>query len=129
MGILKMAGEGKPWGEEFGIFKCFDAPIMCLWSWCLPFGGNCMQCVDANHTTGDGIKAFICSWCLCCIGAGMNRKALREHFKLEGGFLMDCLCHWFCGCCAVTQEFKYTMKEVHSDPKKFIWQVFSHKKS
>lgn len=63
----------KPWKYE--LLGCKGNPIMCLWSFICPFGFQCMQCVDANYVlgAGQGVKAFFCSWCLCCIGAAFNR--------------------------------------------------------
>lgn len=125
MAAVADTGSGKAW--SFDLFKCFGNPIMCLWSWCIPCGFECMQCVDANHVLGEGkgMKAFLCAWCLCCIGAGMNRKDLREELKIEGSFIMDCLLTWCCGCCTVTQEWQETMNNAYKEPKKTIWAVFS----
>lgn len=69
---------GKKW--EIPLLKCFETPCMCLWSWCVPFGSNCMQCVDAKIYSGEskaGVVAFLLSWCLCCFGAGYNRYLIR----------------------------------------------------
>ena len=117
-------GSGTAWKNN--LFGCGGNAIMCIWSWCVPCGFHCMQCVDANHVLGEGtgIKAFFCAWCLCCIGAGFNRKEIREELKIEGTFLMDCLMEWCCGCCAVTQEWQEAMEKSYKDPKKAIWRVF-----
>lgn len=94
-------GKGEPWA--YNLFGCTGNFVMCLWSWCIPCGFECMQCVDANHVkTGSGMKAFICAWCLCCIGAAMNRGEIRTELNVEGSFLLDCLMEWCCPCCAVT---------------------------
>merc|ERR1711878_255946 len=107
MGNLNMSGpaatgSGAAWAHN--LFGCSNNMCMCLWSWCIPCGFECMQCVDANHAVaaGAGIKAFFCAWCLCCIGAAFNRGELRGALNIEGSFMLDCLMEWCCPCCAVT---------------------------
>ena len=94
-------------------FKCQENWLMCLFAWCVPFGYACMQAFNAKVTTketNEAIKAFILTWCCCCFGAGYNRQQLRDKFEIQGSYMMDCLCHWCCGCCAVTQEWMEVME-------------------
>merc|ERR1712013_366806 len=114
-------GSGTAWTHQ--LLGCSGNIIMCLWSWCIPCGMQCMQCVDANHAlgSGTGIKAFFCSFCLCCIGAAFNRGELRNKMDIEGTFIMDCLFEFCCPCCAITQEWQEVMGKFQKDPKKPIW--------
>ena len=120
---------GKPW--DIDLCKCCETPCMCLWSWCIPCGFQCMQCIDAKTYSGEsknGVVAFFLAWCLCCFGAGYNRTKVREQYKIEGSFILDCLCEWLMPCCAVTQEWRTVMTKEHGDDKKLIWQVWGGKK-
>jgi Cys-rich protein (TIGR01571 family) len=115
---------GKNWHTSTFEFK--ENCCMCMWAWCIPFGFACMQCTDAKVAVdpSEGVKAFLCAWCLCCIGGAINRGKIRETFSLEGSFILDCMCEWCCPCCSVTQEWYHVMKEKKGDGKKLIWQVW-----
>lgn len=107
-----------------GIFGCFDNITMCLFAWCVPCGGVCMQALDAKSVFSEdksaGMKACLLAWCCCCFGAAYNRTQLRNKYGLEGSYLVDCLLHWFCGVCAVTQEWQHVFNDLNKDPKTTI---------
>mmetsp|Transcript_21973 Transcript_21973/g.40109 ORF Transcript_21973/g.40109 Transcript_21973/m.40109 type:complete len:148 (-) Transcript_21973:147-590(-) len=113
------------------LLGCFDNPIMCVWALCVPCGLACMQGVDAKVLFPDkgnaGLIACLLNCCLCCFGAGWNRKELREVFKYEGSYIIDCLLELFCCCCAVTQEWREVFASKQSNPNTPIWSALSDK--
>mmetsp|Transcript_32109 Transcript_32109/g.55406 ORF Transcript_32109/g.55406 Transcript_32109/m.55406 type:complete len:126 (+) Transcript_32109:2331-2708(+) len=125
-----MATSLKPF--DISLFQCFDNAIMCLFAWCVPCGGLCMQAIDAKVVLSEkepnaAIIAYLCAWCLGAYGAGYNRYKIRDSLKVEGSYIVDCLLHCFCGVCAVTQEWQVVMKEKKGDPKRTICN-FNEKK-
>jgi Cys-rich protein (TIGR01571 family) len=109
------------WEAEF--CKCFDNAAMCLFACFVPCGGLCMQVIDAKLTLkaeNAAMVACLCSFCLCCYGAGWNRTNIRKEDKVEGSYFVDCLLHLVCGLCAVTQEWQHVMKKKKGDNKKTI---------
>mmetsp|Transcript_4493 Transcript_4493/g.8663 ORF Transcript_4493/g.8663 Transcript_4493/m.8663 type:complete len:126 (-) Transcript_4493:177-554(-) len=122
---MAQGSQVKNW--QASLFGCFDNAVMCLFAWCVPCGGVCMQALDAKLSntkdTNAAVMACVCAWCLSCIGAGYNRSKLREIYGISGNFFIDCILHWFCGCCAVTQEWQEVMFRVHNDKKISICNI------
>jgi Cys-rich protein (TIGR01571 family) len=92
---------------EQPLFGCLSDLFSCLIVSFIP-GGICfIQASAVNRATGEGmVIPFILPCLAACIGAAINRGKLRDHYKLNGSFVIDCLLHWFCSCCAVTQEYR-----------------------
>lgn len=113
------------------LFGCFENPVMFVWSLCVPCGAACMQGVDAKvlfpENSNAGMIACLLNCCLCCLGAGWNRKSLREVFKYEGSYIVDCLLSMCCCCCAVSQEWREVFASKHSDANMPIWRALSDK--
>jgi Cys-rich protein (TIGR01571 family) len=122
--LINMAHDNhhSKWEAEF--CKCFDNAIMCLFAWCVPCGCFCMQAIDAKLTLDKepnaAVMACLCAMCCCCYGAGWNRTNIRKRDNLEGSYFVDCLLYWFCGVCAVTQEWQHVMKKRKGSAKKTI---------
>jgi Cys-rich protein (TIGR01571 family) len=78
-----------------------------------------MQALDAKTSapkvSNAGTMACLCALCLSCVGAGYNRNRLRHAYRIEGYFCLDCLLHWCCGACAVTQEWQHVMLLTYKD--------------
>jgi Cys-rich protein (TIGR01571 family) len=112
------------WQADF--CKCLDNVIMCMFAWCLPCGGVCMQAVGAKFTLKDANAPFVaclCALCLCCFGAGYNRTSIRRFNAIEGSYLRDCLLHCCCGVCALTQEWQHVMKTKKGSHKHTICSI------
>jgi len=39
------------------------------------------------------------------------RMKIREKFMIPGNGCEDCLCHWFCTCCAIAQEARHVDRD------------------
>lgn len=117
---------------DFKTFECGQNPIMCLWSWCVPCGGACMQALDAKLTDADNknaaLVACLLACCCGCFGAAFNRYKIREKLKIEDTVIMDILCSWCCPCCSVTQEWQTVMKHKKGNNKLLIWDLSEKKK-
>lgn len=83
-----------------------------------------MQAIDAKAALKEdknaGVKACFSALCLCCIGSGCNRQAIRKSYGIHGNYFMDCILHLFCSTCAVTQEWQHVATEEFKDPKTTI---------
>mmetsp|Transcript_7382 Transcript_7382/g.7242 ORF Transcript_7382/g.7242 Transcript_7382/m.7242 type:complete len:120 (-) Transcript_7382:42-401(-) len=112
---------------KFNTFDCMQHPVMCLWAWCVPCGGCCMQAYDARECDKDNknacLIACLMSCCLGVYGATFNRYQVRNKLQLEGTVPMDFLCHCCCGCCSVVQEWQQVMDTKHGKAKINIWEV------
>lgn len=128
MSAAKSAGSN--WNSD--LFKCFDNAVMCLFSWCVPCGGVCMQAIDAKlalkSEPNAAVMACLCGWCLCVYGSAWNRSNIRKAYSIDGSYIVDCLLHEFCGCCAATQEWMQVMHKEKGEAKKTICN-FSEGKS
>jgi Cys-rich protein (TIGR01571 family) len=87
-----------------------------------------MQAINAKILFAEtaehaGTVAFLMNCCLCCIGAGWNRRNLRDKLSIEGSFLFDCMLELFCCCCAVNQEWRETFARRFNDPNRPIWRA------
>lgn len=113
------------------LFGCFDNPVMCLWSCCVPCGLSCMQAIDAKVMFPEddkaGVVACLMNCCLCCIGAAWNRKNIRDLFNYEGNYIVDCMLELFCCCCAVNQEWREVFAKKHNEPTMPIWKALRDK--
>lgn len=91
-----------------GLFECIkDIPI-CLIGCFVPFG----YCYLSGKATGKATGEDCCFWYLfafycLCVGGGFNRKTIRKKFELKGYGAKDCSTHFFCGLCAVCQEYNF----------------------
>jgi Cys-rich protein (TIGR01571 family) len=90
-----------------------------------------MQAVDAKELypeeSSAAALACLMNICLCCVGAALNRKALREKLNREGSFLVDCLLEFFCCCCAVNQEWREVFSSKYQDENTPIWKALGKK--
>lgn len=85
---------------------CGDVCSCCIVALC-PFGCCLYQGLAVSKATGDGCcTPFCCPICLCCIGAGMNRRRVRERYLIKGNLCLDVLTHCLCGPCASCQEYR-----------------------
>lgn len=112
---------------DFGTFDCMQNLPMCLWTWCVPCGGTCMQACNAKLTDPDNKNAALVACLLdCCLGvcgAAYNRYSIRKKLSLEGSAVMDCICQWCCGCCSTVQEWQQVMKTKKGNAKIAIWEL------
>jgi Cys-rich protein (TIGR01571 family) len=94
------------------IFGCFRDLFSCLIAFCCP-GGYCYIQASARTkaTHEECLVPYMLPLLLLCVGAGINRRKLREHHGISGNIASDCLIHAFCGLCAVTQEYREASKE------------------
>jgi len=77
---------------------------------CGPLGVAIAHCGIRRGINQDGCKGFALTCCLCCIGAALNRKALRLHFNVGGSCICECVLYMCCYCCLVTQEYRRMKK-------------------
>ena len=120
----------KEWEET--LLDCLKNPIMCLWSFFVPCGMECMQAVDANYMfrneePNEMYIAFLMNYCLCCFGAAYNRGRLREKFDIKGNYLTDALVWCLCCWCAANQEWRTVMAKYNSNPRTPICDLLGNK--
>lgn len=86
---------------------CLSELCSCLVAWCVP-GGYCfLQAKAVDIATQEGmVVPYILPCLLGCIGGAINRGKIREVYKIDGNFVTDCLLHFLCTLCAVTQEYR-----------------------
>lgn len=101
-----------------GIFDCVEDPLTFVTGWflpCLVYGKNKTRLealqAGAPHPTGGeilGNDTIIYGALHCCalgwVFGMANRAATREHYKIEGNAVNDCLLSAFCAPCALTQQ-------------------------
>mmetsp|Transcript_5333 Transcript_5333/g.9780 ORF Transcript_5333/g.9780 Transcript_5333/m.9780 type:complete len:105 (+) Transcript_5333:264-578(+) len=94
---------------------CCTDLLSCLIAWCVPCGTCGISAYSVDKAAGDGMFIpFLLPCLIGCIGFAINRGKIREKYKLNGSFIIDCLLHWFCNLCAVTQEYREVRKrEAH----------------
>mmetsp|Transcript_827 Transcript_827/g.1827 ORF Transcript_827/g.1827 Transcript_827/m.1827 type:complete len:114 (-) Transcript_827:4122-4463(-) len=86
---------------------------ICLLVSCVPCGYCWVQSYSASYVSGEPqLKRFCLVLLLSCLGAGLNRRRVRQMFLIEGNLCSDCLMHWFCCLCAATQEYREVMRRV-----------------
>lgn len=105
-------------GDSFQepLFGCFSDLFSCLIAFCCP-GGYCYIQASARNkaTHEDCLYPYVLPLLFLCVGAAINRKKLREHYSFSGNFASDCLYHFLCGVCAVTQEYREAHKRESAD--------------
>ncbi|KAF8021098.1 hypothetical protein BT93_G1504 [Corymbia citriodora subsp. variegata] len=98
-----------PWSS--GLFSCFDdIPTCCLSCWCpcITFGriaeiadqGSHALCIGALYTL-----IALLTGCACCYSCFFRTK-IRHQYQLQEDPCNDCLVHFCCECCALTQEYR-----------------------
>jgi Cys-rich protein (TIGR01571 family) len=66
-----------------------------------------LQAKAVDIATQEGmVVPYILPCLLGCIGGAINRGKIREVYKIDGNFVTDCLLHFLCPLCAVTQEYR-----------------------
>jgi Cys-rich protein (TIGR01571 family) len=92
-----------------------------------------MQAIDAKtlypEYNAAAPTAFMLNCCLCCVGAAMNRSAVREKLSREGNFLVDCLLELYCCCFAVNQEWREVSQAKYDDASLAIWDSCGKKET
>jgi Cys-rich protein (TIGR01571 family) len=92
---------------EEPLFGCFSDLFSCIVAWVVPCGSCYIQASAVSKATEEGMLVpFIMPCLLACVGGALNRGKIRDKYKYAGSFPLDCLLHWFCTCCAVTQEYR-----------------------
>ncbi|XP_030529204.1 protein PLANT CADMIUM RESISTANCE 2-like [Rhodamnia argentea] len=99
-----------PWSS--GLFHCFeDLPTCCLSFWCpcVTFG-RIAEIVD-NGTVSCAVHGALyalinmLTGCGCCYSC-LYRTKMRQQYQLREDPCADCLVHFCCECCALTQEYR-----------------------
>ena len=104
------------------LFKCCSNPLMCLCIIGVPCGIPCLQCIAARNVSSEdsGFLQCACATFGLCLGTAFNRASLRKRLLIEGSFLQDCLCHMYCYCCSLSQEWREAMLHKHNDETRTI---------
>ncbi|KAK8583004.1 hypothetical protein V6N13_069769 [Hibiscus sabdariffa] len=99
-----------PW--SVGFLDClFDMETWCtaLWGPCITFG-QIAEIVDKGQTSCEASAALysLAFIIMKCPGlySCFYRSRLRKQYNLEGNRCGDCLLHYFCEPCALTQEYR-----------------------
>ena len=106
------------------LFECTSNMGVCLFGCCVPLGFVCQQIAAVSKSTGEGYLGSCCLWallifCACpCIAGAVNRGKIRLVYRIEGGFLNDCLTWTFCCPCAGCQEYREVNRR--TVPQQFI---------
>jgi Cys-rich protein (TIGR01571 family) len=88
---------------EHGLFGCFGDCGTCILTFLLP----CVTAGQNAEKVGKSCCLYGCLSTLGCIGIytrAVVRGEIRQMKSIEGSFGNDCVCHWFCGVCALVQE-------------------------
>ncbi|KAK8490869.1 hypothetical protein V6N13_090531 [Hibiscus sabdariffa] len=99
-----------PWSVGFFDFL-FDLETCCtaFWGPCVTFG-QIAEIVDKGQTSCEASAALytLALVVLRCPGlyTCFYRSKLRKQYNLEGSIFSDCLLHFFCEPCALTQEYR-----------------------
>ncbi|KAF8021151.1 hypothetical protein BT93_G1548 [Corymbia citriodora subsp. variegata] len=99
-----------PWSS--GLFSCFgDVPICCLSFWCpcITFG-RIAELVDRGSVSCPVNGAIytaitLLTGCGCCYSC-FCRSRMRQQYQLQEAPCPDCLVHFCCESCALTQEYR-----------------------
>lgn len=113
---------------KFSLFQCFDTPLACCWTACVPCGIPCMQGTTAYKSTGDGCSCFVAciySIIFCCIGTAYNRSKIRDYRIIRGSYMSDLCTVCYCPCCAMVQEWRETMLAANLDQDQFIFKALA----
>ncbi|XP_010066585.2 protein PLANT CADMIUM RESISTANCE 2 [Eucalyptus grandis] len=99
-----------PWSS--GLFSCFDdVPTCCLSFWCpcITFG-RIAEIADHGsvscpvHGAVYTVIALL-TGCACCYSC-FYRTKMRQQYQLQEDPCADCLVHFCCESCALTQEYR-----------------------
>ncbi|KAF8011338.1 hypothetical protein BT93_J1825 [Corymbia citriodora subsp. variegata] len=121
---LPPASPPSPWTT--GLFDCMDDPLNAVVAWCFPCitFGQIAEIVDRGSTSCamsgllyGGIQFLI--GCPCLLSCTYRTK-LRSHFNLIESPAPDWITHFFCECCALSQEYR-ELKNRGLDPS-IGWQ-------
>lgn len=112
----------------YKLFDCFDAPLNCIWSWCVPCGVPCMQATTTKlvNDKEENAKwiAFLMACGLCCFGVAYNRTKIRETLNINGSYLEDCVLALFCPCCSMVREWREIMVAKGFKEDEPIWKAW-----
>ncbi|XP_010535733.1 PREDICTED: protein PLANT CADMIUM RESISTANCE 2-like [Tarenaya hassleriana] len=107
--------DGKPQAEaewSTGFCDCFsDCSNCCITCWCpcITFG-EVAEIVDRGSTSC-GASGALYALVACITGCGciyscFYRTKMRKQYNISGSQCGDCLSHFFCELCALTQEYR-----------------------
>ena len=82
---------------------------------CGPIGLGLTHCGIMKSIQKNGCVGFSLSCMLCCVGAALNRKALRDNYHLKGNCIKDCFLYICCPCCLITQEYRKMKREAKKE--------------
>ncbi|CAA7033763.1 unnamed protein product [Microthlaspi erraticum] len=107
------AGKHQDDGEwSTGLCDCFeDVPNCCMTFWCpcVTFG-EVAEIVDRGSTscgTAGALYTLIaCVTGCACFYSCFYRTKIRKQYNLKGDDCEDCLLHFFCEVCALTQAYR-----------------------
>ncbi|KAL2912487.1 hypothetical protein HK105_208059 [Polyrhizophydium stewartii] len=103
------SGPARDWSH--GLFSCFSDLPTCLLGFvcpCVVFAQNRQKLNKTDSIVPDcllmccAVDCFVCG-VVGCIGAS-GRGDIRAKAGISGQTATDCLAHWFCTSCALTQE-------------------------
>ncbi|KAI8891811.1 hypothetical protein BC833DRAFT_533632 [Globomyces pollinis-pini] len=99
---------------DAGLFDCTSNMGTCALACfcpCVVYGQNQAALKGGEGCGGAGfLYTLLAAFdCYACIGAH-GRGNIREERGIEGGFLGDCVTHYFCAPCALTQEHAELVK-------------------
>lgn len=120
-----MSNTGKNW--KFTMFSCCNNACMSAFACLVPCSCAFIQCIDSKLAFPESSEycgAYFCAF-LCCVGMAYNRSQLRKKLSIEGNFFLDCICHSFCSCCAVVQEWREVVAFKFNDDKLHIFNYSS----
>ncbi|XP_021909970.1 protein PLANT CADMIUM RESISTANCE 2-like [Carica papaya] len=90
---------------------CSDVPNCCLTCWCpcVTFG-RIAEIVDRGSTScgaSGALYVILSALTGCgCLYSYCYRTKMREQYNIEGNDCQDCLAHFFCELCALTQQYR-----------------------
>ncbi|KAK1309288.1 Protein PLANT CADMIUM RESISTANCE 6 [Acorus calamus] len=95
-----------------GLFDCRDDPNNALVTLCFPCVtfGQIAEIIDSGHSScgTSGFMYGMVSFCIAlpCLLSYSYRTKLRARYNLVETPAPDCLTHFFCECCALSQEYR-----------------------
>ncbi|KAF7849290.1 hypothetical protein BT93_L1020 [Corymbia citriodora subsp. variegata] len=105
-----MDNNNVPWFS--GLFSCFDdIPTCCLSCWCpcITFGriAEIADYGSVSCSVNGALYTLIAllTGCACCYSCFFRTK-IRHQYQLQEDPCNDCLVHFCCECCALTQEYR-----------------------
>ncbi|XP_045170201.1 uncharacterized protein LOC123532714 [Mercenaria mercenaria] len=88
---------------QTGLCGCFENCTICIITYFVP----CLTAGQTAEKVGESCCLYGFLSILGPIGIWSRAKIrgkVREQLGIDGSFGMDCVLHWFCGLCALTQE-------------------------